>query len=194
MASQNKIIEMIGSVKTIYPYYARDMTDSMIETLIRTWSMLLKSYDDSAVEMAFFKCLQTCKMPPTPADIIEQIQSMQKSIEPSDEELWAVYVDTLRHTYDQVTRFGYTFIDHTGISQGDQARMKVEELWKSLPEKIKTYLGAKGELIRQAQQWGVSADFATYEKPRFLKAMPIMEKRQEYHALMLGGGNQKLLE
>lgn len=194
MASQNKIIEMIGSVKTIYPYYARDMTDSMIETLIRTWGTLLKSYDDNAVEMAFFKCLQTCKMPPTPADIIEQIQSMQKSLEPSDEELWAVYVDTLRRTYDQVTRFGYTFIDHTGISQGNQARMKVEELWKALPEKIKKYLGAKGELIRQAQSWGMSADFTTYEKPRFLKAMPIMEKRQEYNALMLGGGNQKLLE
>lgn len=194
MASQNKIIEMIGSVKTIYPYYARDMNDSMIETLIRTWGTLLKSYDDNAVEMAFFKCLQTCKMPPTPADIIEQIQSMQKSLEPSDEELWAVYVDTLRRTYDQVTRFGYTFIDRTGISQGDQARMKVEELWKALPEKVKKYLGAKGELIRQAQQWGMSADFTTYEKPRFLKAMPIMEKRQEYHALMLGGGNQKLLE
>ena len=193
MASQNKIIEMIGSVKTIYPYYARDLADNMIETLVRTWGTLLKAYSDEVVEMAFYNCLQTCKMPPTPADIIEQIKSMNKALEPSDEELWTVYVNALRTTYDQMTRFGHTFVDSTGISQGEQARKKVDELWKGLPEKIKTYLGSKGELMRNAQTWSTAQDFGTYEKPRFMKAMPVMEKRQEYNALMLDSGSNRLL-
>lgn len=196
MASQNKIIEMIGSVKTIYPYYARDLADNMIETLVRTWGTLLKSYSDEVVEMAFYNCLQTCKMPPTPADIIDQIKAMNKALEPSDEQLWTVYIDALRQTYDQMTRFSHTFIDSTGVSQGAQARKKVDDLWNGLPEKIKNYLGSKGELMRNAQTWSAAQDFGTYEKPRFMKAMPIMEKRQEYNALMLGdgGGNKLLLE
>lgn len=193
MASQNKIIEMIGSVKTIYPYYAKDLTDHMIETLIKTWGTLLHSYSDEVVEAAFFHCLQTCKMPPTPADVIEQIKSMNMVLEPSNEELWSTYMDSLRITYDQMSRFGHNYVDSTGISQGQQARNKVDNVWNNLPEKIKSYLGSKGELMRNAQSWGVDAAFGTWEKPRFMKAMPIMEKRQEYSGLMLNSGGNKLL-
>lgn len=193
MASQNKIIEMIGSVKTIYPYYAKDLTDKMIETLVRTWGTLLKNYSDEVVEMAFYTCLQTCKMPPTPADVIEQIKSMHKALEPSDEELWTVYIDALRKTYDQMARFGHTYIDSTGVSQGNQARKRVDDIWNTLPEKIKNFLGSKGELMRNAQTWGAAPDFGTYEKPRFMKAMPVMEKRQENNALMIESSNNKFL-
>jgi len=143
--------------------------------------------------MAMFKCLQTCKTPPTPADVIEQITSMHRALEPSDEELWTVYTRALRDTNTQVSRFGYTYIDSTGISQGQQARQKVDEIWNGLPGKIKSYLGSKGELMRNAQAWGLDADYAAFEKPRFLKAMPIMEKRQEYSGLMLEGGSNKFL-
>ena len=192
MASQNKIIQMIGAVKTIYPYYSKDVSGEMVETLIRTWGALLKPYDDSTVETAFHKCLQTCKMPPTPADVIEQIKSMYKALEQSDEELWDLYVSTLRRTYDQMSRFGHTFVDDTGMSQGQQARKKVDEMWGALPDKIKTYLRSKGELMRNAQAWGASVDFVNYEKPRFMKAMPVMEKRHEYNALLLETGKNQL--
>ena len=73
MASQNKIIEMIAAIKTIYSYYAKD-TD--VQMLVKTWAVLLKNYPDDAVEVAFYKCLQTCKMPPTPADVIEKLSDL----------------------------------------------------------------------------------------------------------------------
>lgn len=190
MATMNKITEMIGAIKTIYPYYAKD---NNVEVLVKTWALLLKSYPDDAVEAAFYKCLQVCKMPPTPADVIEQIRDAQKSLDVSDEELWSQYIDALRITCDQVSRFGYTFVDSSGISQGQQARRRVDDVWNGLPDKIKHYLGSKGELMRNAQSWGNDANFANYEKPRFLKNMPIMEKREEYRGLMLGGGDRKML-
>ena len=193
MASQKKIIEMIGAVKTIYPYYAKDMTDNMVKTLVRTWETLLKDYDDAVMEAAFFQCLQSCKMPPTPADVIEQIRSMHKALAPSDEELWTVYIKALRSTNAEVARFGHTYVDSSGLSRGQQARQNVERIWDGLPDKIKGYLGSKGELMRNAQAWGNGSDFDQYEKPRFLKAMPIMEKRQAYSGLMLEGGKAKFL-
>lgn len=192
MATKNKIIEMIGAIKTIYSYYARD-TD--VKLLVDTWTMLLKPYEDEVVSMAFYKCLQTCKMPPTPADVIEAIQTMQKTVGQSDEELWALYCRELRTVADCVQRFGYTYVDHTGISQGQQARKKVDAIFESLPEKIKRYVASKGELVRIARDSIYDADYLSWEKQRFMKAMPIMEKRQEYNALLLeGGGNKFLLE
>ena len=190
MATQNKIIEMIAAVKTIYSYYARE-TD--VETLVKTWSMLLRSYDDEIVETAFYKCLQTCKMPPTPADVIEQINSMTQALAPTDTELWAVYEKILYETMKQVERFEYTFVDSSGVSQGKQARQKVEEIWQGLPEIIRRYVGTKGELVRLAREYGYTTDFCTYEKQRFLKAMPTMGKRVEYSQMMIGSGDNKRL-
>lgn len=189
MATVNKITEMIAAVKTIYAYYAKD-TD--VKVLVKTWSALLKPYDDEEVEMAFYACLQTCKMPPTPADVIEEIKALHRLFEPSDESLWSTYVDALRETNTHMTRFGFTYVDETGISQGKQARMAVEKLWQGLPEKIKSYLGSQGELMRNARAWDNESDYCTYEKPRFMKAMPQMEKRQEHH-MMLEGGQSKFL-
>ncbi len=174
MASQKKIIEMIGSVKTIYPYYAKD-TD--VETLVRTWTVLLKDYPDKAVDVAFYKCLQICKMPPTPADVIEQLNSMAEALEPSDEELWSVYIKALRETDYWVYRFPFTAIQENGKSQGHNAKMKVQELWDNLPERLKQYIGSKGELIQMSRY---SDEDLKYEKNRFMKLMPTIKNRETY--------------
>ena len=103
------------------------------------------------------------------------------------------YNKALRDTNAEVSRFGFTFVDASGISQGQRARNKVEDIYNSLPDKIKSYLGSKSELIRNAQAWGADLDYGNYEKPRFMKAMPIMEKRQEFNGLMLEGASEKYL-
>ena len=191
MASQKKIIEMIGSVKTIYPYYAKD-TD--VETLVKTWTVLLKDYPDKAVDVAFYKCLQICKMPPTPADVIEIIGEAQKALEPTDEELWSIYHDALRDVLRLVGMFGYTYVDETGLSQGEQARKKVTEIWNGLPEKIRIYLATEGELIRRARELNFTE--ISFEKTRFFKTMPTVSKRQEHSRLFLtrDGSNMLMIE
>ena len=190
MASQNKIIEMIAAIKTIYSYYAKD-TD--VNLLVKTWTELLRSYEDDITNAAFYKCLQVCKVPPTPADVIEQINALRKANEQTDEELWTIYNRALIETANQMSRFGYTYVDSSGISQGEQARRRVEEIWQGLPGKVKQYLASKGELMRNANENNLDASFSTWEKQRFMKAMPIMEKRQEYNRMMLEGGNGALL-
>jgi hypothetical protein len=186
MATINKVTDVIAAIKTIYPYYAKEAS---VEVLATTWATLLQPYDDKVVDAALYKCLQICKMPPTPADIIEQINSSRRANEPSNEELWWTYQRALVDVADQVSRFNYTFVDSSGISQGEKARRKVEEIWQGLPEKVKGYLASKGELIRNAREYDEDIDFANWEKQRFIKAMPVMEKRIEYHD-MIGGGTQ----
>ena len=173
MASQKKIVEMITAIKTIYSYYAKDCD---IELLVQTWGVLLRDYKDDVVDIAFYNAMQSCKVPPTPADIIERIKEMQKSSEPTPESLWNELRAAIKETQKQMYYFRFNYIDNSGISQGDRARKKVDDVWNALNEKLKSYLSSKEEMIAIARN---DEDDLKYEKSRFLKTLPIIEKRIE---------------
>lgn len=189
MASKAKISEIIGAIRSIYPYYAKD---GMIAVTASVWERVLQNYNDEEVSAAFYSCLQSCKVPPTPADIIERINGARKALEPSNEQLWSVYYDALVRTLDLMAQFSYTFVESDGISQGQKARNKVDKLYEGLPSKIKEYLGSKGELMRIARS--INTQDASFEKARFLKAMPSVEKSQEARNLLGGASASALLE
>lgn len=188
MASKAKISEIIGAIRSIYPYYAKD---GMIAVTASVWERVLQNYNDEEVSAAFYSCLQSCKVPPTPADIIERINGARKALEPSNEQLWSVYYDALVRTLDLMAQFSYTFVESDGISQGQKARNKVDKLYEGLPSKIKEYLGSKGELMRIARS--INTQDASFEKARFLKAMPSVEKSQEARNLLGGASASALL-
>lgn len=191
MASQNKIVEIIFSIKTIYPYYAKD-TD--VESLVKTWGMLLSDVPDEVADAALYQALRVCKKPPTPADLLEQISAMKAAQAPSAEELWVVYHKALRDVMRLIPQFQYTYVDASGRSQGQQARDKVDMIWAGLPEPVQRYLSSKGELIRCAQQMGASAEEDTqWEKQRFMKNMPVIAKRMEYGGMMLEAGQGRFM-
>lgn len=180
MASINKITEVIAAIKTIYPYYAKE-TD--VQTLVKTWNVLLKDYPDSDVTTALYMCLKTCKMPPTPADLIDRLTSMRSSLEPSDEELWNELTKIIRKADWVVSRFNGTFIEQNGLTQGQNARNSFDKLWDSIPERIRMYLGGKGELIRLARNR--DDEELKFERNRFLKTMPSIKTRHEYQQMNL---------
>ena len=189
MATQKKIIEMIGAVKTIYPYYAKE-TD--VQTLVKTWTLLLKDYPDKAVDVAFFKCLQTCKMPPTPADVIEQLNSMLEATETTTEEMWSIYTKALNKVLPEVSENGYLKCPLFGQTAAD-AHKRIEAVWNGLPERLRYYIGSKGELMRMARDY--TDNDLKFEKQRFLKTMPQMKKRAEYNKIAaLIGSDLKQIE
>lgn len=175
MGSINKITEVIAAIKTIYPYYAKDAD---VQTLVKTWNVLLKDYSDNDITTALYMCLQTCKMPPTPADLIERLASLKTSLEPSDEELWNELTAALRKADRYISRFAGTFIEGNGLTQGQNARNDFDKLWEGLPEKIRMYLGGRGEFLRLARN--NDDEEIKFERNRFLKTMPTIQKRYEY--------------
>ena len=173
MASQKKIVEMITAIKTIYSYYAKDCD---VELLVQTWGVLLRDYKDDIVDIAFYNAMQSCKVPPTPADVIDRIKEMKKAHEPPPESLWNELRAAIKETQKQMYYFRFNYIDNSGISQGDRARKKVDDVWNALNEKLKSYLSSKEEMIAIARN---DEDDLKYEKSRFLKTLPIIEKRIE---------------
>lgn len=180
MASKKKIIELIAAIKTIYPYYA---TGTERNSLVNTWELILKDYPDKAVDVAMLECLKTCKTPPTPADVIEQLNNFEQANQISDEELWNRLTDAVHETDRLMYRFNFTFVEDNGLTQGQNARNKALEVWNQLPEELKSYLGGRSELLRMAKNY--TEDDLHFEKNRFLKTMPAIRKRQEYKSIML---------
>jgi hypothetical protein len=195
MASRTKIAEMIATIKAIYPYYAKD---NNIEITAKVWEMVLSDFPDNIVEVAFLKCIQTCKMPPTPADVTEKIRAMAELCKETDEELWHIYTKALSKTATQMYYFQFTFREQNGKTQGENAREKVTSIWNGLPERIKQYIGSEGELMRMARD--TTDEELKFEKTRFLKTLPTIKEREKYVDLKplieenFNNSNQPLIE
>ena len=179
MASKKAIVELLGSIKTIYSYYGKDAD---LELLINTWYSLLSNYTDEEVKIGTFLALRVCKYAPVPADVIEQIENQKQIEKPSEQELWALYRQALRETNYYSYRLNYNYIDSSGISQGEQARSAIEAIWEGLPQELQIYLGDKSELLRNARELN-EADIS-FEKNRFTKTFPVLQKRIEDKKLL----------
>lgn len=186
MASMNKITEIIALIKSTWGYWGREVSPKI---LAQTWWALLKDFPDEVVEVAFYKTMQEAEQPPVPATIIKNIRALQEATEPTDEELWNEFTTALREAQRQVYYFRFTAIEPNGRTQGDNARARVNRLWEELPEKVRQYIGGKGEFIRMARE--SDQEDLKYEKTRFLKNMPIIKTRNEFgrlHLLLQSGG------
>ena len=178
MASQKQIVDMIAGIKAIYSYYAKD---SNIELLVKLWNGLLAEYPDEIVKVAFKKALQTCKMPPTPADIIENIESIASANEPTAEELW----DKLTQTFPKVREYAHS-IKYPVYGDLIGPHKRIENTFNELPDRVKRYVGSASAL-RDLSRY--SSEELKFEKARFLKELPRIEKRQKYQQI---GSAEKL--
>ena len=188
MATKKAIIKAFAAIKTIYSYFGKD-TD--LELLVNTWHTLLHNYTDEEIERAVYLALRVCKFAPVPADIIEQLENQKQIEKPSELELWALYRKALKEVAYYSYRLNYNYIDSSGISQGEQARQAIDNIWQGLPQELKIYLNDKEELLRNARELNTSD--ISFERNRFSKVYPILQKRIEDKKLYLSI-NSMLLE
>lgn len=179
MANKKTIIKAIAAIKTVYNYFGRD-TD--LQLLVDTWTALLQEYTDEEVDRGLYKALKVCKYAPVPADIIEQIEEFRNVKKPSEYELWAAYQRALKEVLYFSYRLEYNYIDDSGISQGEQARRAIDRIWLGLPQELQIYVGDKSELISAAR--GLNYSEGSYERNRFSKVFPILQKRVEANKVL----------
>lgn len=181
MASKNTIIKAIAAIKTVYNYFGKDVD---IELLVNTWCVLLEEYSDTEVDKGVFMALKKCKYAPVPADIIEQIETLRTKNKPCETQLWAMLQKALKEVLYYSYRLEYNYIDDSGISQGEQARIAIDRIWANLPEELRIYAGDKAELISMAKALNYTE--VSYERNRFSRVYPVLQKRVE--------ANRELLE
>lgn len=188
MATKKAIIKSFAAIKTIYNYFGKDAD---LELMVNTWYTLLHNYTDEEIERAVYMALRVCKFAPVPADIIEQIENQKQIEKPCEADLWAAYRKALKEVNYYSYRLNYNYIDASGISQGEQARQAINNIWQSLPQELKIYLNDKEELIRNARELNIND--VSFERNRFSKTYPVLIKRVEDKKLYLSI-NSLLLE
>lgn len=195
MASINKITETLAAIKTVYPYYAKDVN---VEYMAKIWQAAFAGYEDNELEGALHMCLRKCKKPPAPADIIEEIELTREMYMPTSEQLWGNYCDAITRASRLVTCFNYTAVTDNGKSQGQIAREKCEEIWESLDKELRLYIGSYGELVRRAYDRAMGESEIKYEQDRFLRSIPeirrVAQRRESAGSLGYGGGFKRIGE
>ena len=174
MASKQTIIKAIAAIKTVDNYFGKDAD---IELLVNTWHSLLLEYTDEEVDRGLYKALKVCKYAPVPADIIEQIEEFRTLKRPSETQLWVEYQKALKEVLYLSHRLNYNYIDSTGLSQGEQAKRRIKEIWDSLRPELQIYLGDITEMLEMAR--GLNYSEGSYERNRFSKTYPVLIKRVE---------------
>ena len=167
--------DIVMMLKLILDNYNKPMPEKdVFEAKVNLVYSRLEKYPYEIVSEAFGRCLDTCKYNISIADIIEQIHIMQSVNEKSEQELWAELDDALYETANLYSKFGYTAIPYGETkTQGEQAREDLQHLFDNLDPLIKEYVSSIEQLIALSQ-----VDDLTFEKGRFLKAIPNLRSRQ----------------
>lgn len=175
MIIEKDIFELLLINQTTFPFAYKDMSSEERNVLVGIWHRVFKGHQKQIVFHAFENALKVCKMPVTPADVFEQIGKLEKATQESDEELWDIFVSTSKQISDLSDSFEFTYIDYTGISQGEQARNKAVKLFAELHPIVKEFCGSIASTIA----YGARADdeLLQFIKPQFLKQIKGIRER-----------------
>ena len=179
--TRKDIVSMVGIIKANYTYAYKDVAKEDMLMLIETWYTSLARYEKEIISVAFQKAVESSKMPPTLADIIQNINTIKAATEPTDTEYWEQLSSILRKVNDCVYHFRFTMIEDNGRTQGDNARSEFKRIWQGLPQLLKEYCGNEGGLINLSK---LTCDELSFEKGRFLKMLPTLKARVEIKQTM----------
>lgn len=170
--TRKKAAQCIAAIKSLYSYYAKD-TDP--EMLVGLWTGLLAEYEDAEVSFGLSEAMRVCKVPPTPADVISQINKAREAEAPTESELWSVYLKAMRKAYGYVEDMKCTYVHEDGRSDREIARERLDRLFRDLPVELQTYIGSTAVLIEKAKQY--AENDSVWEENRFRKSLPSLRER-----------------
>ena len=172
MVKISDIIKTIGLIRLTYPNSYQTKTDKEEQMLYELWFDIFKEYSCELFLTAVKNAIKNSEFAPKPATIIKEIEKMQEAYQKSDTELWAELTSVFYEIEECANRFTYDFIEKNGKTQGENAKIRAQEIFNSLSEELKEYLQNTGALVELAL-----SDNPEYEKGRFMRIMPEIKER-----------------
>lgn len=157
--TRDETYAMLRILQAAYPTFYRGMKKPQAEDVINLWSAMFAEDDAEIVKCALYKLIETHSgFPPDIADVKDQVRMLiQVSTgEPTDEELWRILRKAVTNGY-----YG------------------AKEEFDKMPKVLQRYLGSPSAIRDMAVQDEKTLD--TVVKGQFLKQIPNIRQRQEYH-------------
>jgi len=164
--NKQDIIKMLTVIESLYGGKSTSELKQYIQLQANIWLEILGGYDKELVMKAFYDVCKTEKYRITPAHIVEQIEKIENAFGKSDQELWAEFRRVLNKANDCVYKLKFKMIEENGKTQGENAQLELERLYKGLPLPLQRYCGNVSGLKDLSQLDDESLEF---EKARFLK-------------------------
>lgn len=142
--------------------------------LIKSWFAILKEYPKEIVDKAVINAIKNSEYAPRINTIVKEIEKIREAYEPTETELWAELLGVLREVEKNVYRFRFNFRETNGLTQGENAELRVQAIFNNLSPLIKEYLKSWQGLCRLS---AFSESELTFEKGRFLKIIPTLKER-----------------
>lgn len=184
----NDVNKYIAMIRINFENAFKAHNEEEREMLIASWYAILKDYPKEICDQAVINAIKHAEYTPRINTIVKEIKKMQVAYEKTEAELWAELQGCLREVRECAYRFRFTFVENNGLTQGENARSRVKELFNSLSPELKEYCRNINGLIELAQ---LDGEQLNYEKGRFNRTMPQLKDRAKTRAEI--GGNLPLL-
>ena len=162
----------ITTIRINFENSYKTQSDEEREILIKSWFAILKDYPKEIVDKAVINAIKNAEFAPRIGTIVKEIEKMREAYEKSETELWSELTGVLREVETCAYRFRFTALDYNGKTQGENAIMRVDEIFNGLSPELKEYCRNVGGLIELAKSEGLE-----YEKGRFMRTMPTIKQR-----------------
>lgn len=186
----NDVNQYITMIRINFENSYKAQTAEEREMLLASWYAILKDYPKEVCDAAVLNAIRNAEFAPRIGAIVKEIEKMQASLEKSEGELWAELKGVLREVEKCVYYFQFTAIQANGLSQGDNARARLEEIFNGLSPELKEYCNNKSGLIELSR---LTDEQMSYEQTRFLKTVPLLRERAKTRA-QIGGSVAGLLQ
>ena len=195
----NDVNQYITMVRINFENAYKTQTAEEREMLLASWYAILKDYPKEVCDAAVLNAIKNAEFAPRIGSIVKEIEKMQVSFEKSESELWAELKGCLREVDRCVYMSRFTVIEANGLSQGDNARARLEQIFNGLSPELQEYCGNKSGLVEISR---LTDEQMSYEKARFAKTIPYLRERAKTRAqiggtvagLIQGMSNKFLLE
>lgn len=142
------------------------------ETLVDFWYESLSIYPQEVVFAATKLAIQNSEFTVKLATIINEIKKIKTSLQKSDVELWNELNEVLF-----IVNYESAYLNYD--RERDETLKKLNRIYQSLSAEIRLYVTSLNELINISR---MDKKELSYEKDRFLKAMPKLKENAEYRA------------
>ena len=149
------------------------------EMLLASWYAILQEYPKEICDKAVINAIKNAEFAPRIGNIVKEIENMQEAFEKTDHELWAELISKFREVRRFASRVNNNFVESNGLTQGENARQILEEIFDELSPELKDYCRNSRGLIELAQY---SEEQLSYERGRFIRTMPQLRERKKTRA------------
>jgi hypothetical protein len=179
--TKKEIVKIITAIKIQCPEALPYRNENEFDILVDMWNEILKDYPKEVVWAAVRNALKNTVFQKQNwiGAICQEIDKMQTAYEKTAEELWAELTGVLNEVNKCVYKFRFTYIERNGKTQGENARLRVKEIYNNLSPELKDYVRNESTLIELADLTDQQLNF---EKGRFLKTVPQIKERAKTRA------------